>query len=229
MPDSITIHAELRGASGKGVARKLRAHGKIPGVVYGRRMETVPVVVDLGELSAGLKTHLGANVLIQLDVPGSPDLGGKTVMVRELQRDPLSHLPVHADFIEVRMDELVRVEVPLRFTGRPKGVEEGGVLQELHRTLEVECMPTAIPEFIACDVADLMIGGVLHLSQITLPEGARAVADTDLPLAHVLGARAEEEAVAKPAVEGEEAAAEGDEEKKEPEKDEKKDRKSDKK
>ena len=234
MPENITIHAELRGASGKGVARKLRAQGKLPAVVYGRGAATVPLVVDYKELTEGMKTHAGTNVLIRLDVPESPDLSGKTVMVRVLQRDPLSQNPVHADFIEVRMDEAVRVDVPLRFVGKPLGVEEGGVLQELHRVLEVECLPKDIPEFIECGVGELVIGGVLHLSEITLPAGVKATAETDLPLAHVLGARAEEEApVAAAAAEGEEAAATAagaDKEKapeKEKEKDEKKGKKGD--
>ena len=219
MIDNITLKAEIRHDRGKGAARKLRADGKLPAVMYGRTTQARPLTLDLTVLTESLRTEAGANILIRLDVPGAEDVNGKTVMVRELQRDPLSHQIVHSDFVEVRMDEAVRVEVPIRFIGKAIGVQEGGILQEMHRSLSVECLPQDIPDHLEVDVSELLVGQVLHLEDITIPEGLTATAEGNIPLAQVLGAQVEEEEEEKPVEEGEEAAeakeAEGEKDKKE--------------
>jgi large subunit ribosomal protein L25 len=157
-------------------------------------------------LADALDTKAGFNVLIHLDAPDSGDLNGRTVMVRDLQRDPLSRKAVHADLIEVRMDQTVEVEVPIQYTGRPKGVLEGGILQEKRRSLELRCLPDAIPLLLEFDVTDLGVGDALHLRDVTLPEGVEAVAEANIALCLVIGAAALEAQMGLP-TEGEAAAA----------------------
>jgi large subunit ribosomal protein L25 len=199
---------EVREGSGKGVARKLRAAGRIPGVCYGGGEAPRSIQLDPHALDRVItRSAAGVNTLIDLKGGG---LDGKVVLVKELQRDPVRGTLLHADLYTIDVDRTVEVEVPIHLTGLPVGVElGGGILEHTLRELELECLPRAIPEEITLDVTALELGESLHVRDLALPEGVTLVSDPDLSVVSVAAPRAEEE----PTVEGaEEAAAEGAEE-----------------
>jgi large subunit ribosomal protein L25 len=199
--------AEPRTGTGKGVARKLRAAGRIPGVVYGPGKPPTPVTLDPRALERVLHgSGSGMNTLIDLDVSGLR----RTVLVKELQRDPVRGAWLHADLYEVDLEKPIRVEVPLHFVGKAKGIEFGGILDHAVRELEIMCLPRAIPDHIEVNVDSLEIGQSLHVRDLTLPEGVTLLSDPDLTVASVLLPAAVEEAAPAAAevapVEGAEAA-----------------------
>jgi len=222
---------ETREQFKKGNARKLRAKGMIPAVFYGPRSKTLPLVLDPKELKKTLQTEAGANVLIDLDIRNAGDIGRKVVMVKDLQIHPLQRSILHADFYEVAMDELVNVEVPIHLIGKSEGVKVGGILEQVRRVIEIQCLPGDIPKFIEVDVTALKIGDSIHVENIHV-EKAKILAETNFTIATVVPPAAEEkkvveEAVAEAAAEGEvkeegkEKVKEKEEEKKEKKKEEK--------
>jgi large subunit ribosomal protein L25 len=201
------LAAEVRGATGKGVARKLRVEGRIPGVVYGKGRESLPVTIDARALERLLHASgAGLNTLIDLRVDG----GTQVVLVKELQREPVRGSYLHADFYAVDLTRTVEVSVPLHFVGKARGIEYGGILDLPLREVLLECLPRAIPDQIEVDVAGLDMGQSLHVRDLVLPEGVTVKSDADLAVATVVAPRAEEEAApAVPVVEGEAAAEAG--------------------
>jgi large subunit ribosomal protein L25 len=205
------LKVEIREGRGKGVARKLRAAGRIPAVCYGKNEATVALSVDPAVLRH-LLVHgeSGMNTIISLDVAGGAAPHGRMVLVRELQRDPVRGSYLHADFYQVDVEQTIEVAVPLHFEGRPVGVELGGILDQQLREVELECLPLAIPKEIVVDVSALELGDSLHVRDIPLPEGVTLRSDPDLSVVSVVApSKAEEEApeaVEGEAVEGEEAA-----------------------
>ena len=198
-----------REGRGKSVTRKLRAQDRIPGVVYGSGVEATAVSADRIALARVLRG--GANALV--DLVGTKSLEGKPVLVKEIQRDPLSRKHVHFDLYVPDLTARLDVEVPLHYVGTPKGVQfDGGVLEPLLRTLEVSCMPLAIPEGINVDVSNLAIGEAIHVRDIQLPPDVVSKIEGDTTLVHVIAPRLEEEvAPAAAPAEGEAAApAEGE-------------------
>jgi large subunit ribosomal protein L25 len=203
------LQIEVREGVGKGVARKLRAAGRMPAVCYGQGSEAVPVVVDPAALRRLLeKSDTGMNTIINLK-GGSVD--GRMVLVRELQKDPLRGGYLHADFYSVNVEETVEVSVPLHLVGKAPGVELGGILDHQLREIELECLPLAIPQGLEVDVSKLELGDSVHVREIALPEGVTLRSDPDLSVVSVVAASKAEEEPAEPA-EGEEGAevAEGE-------------------
>jgi large subunit ribosomal protein L25 len=200
------LSAEPRDGVGKGVNRKLRAAGRIPGVVYGKRREPQSIQLDPTALEKLLRgSGAGLNTLIDLSVNGRTD----TVLVKELQRHPVQGAFWHVDFYQVDLTQKITVSVPIHFVGKARGVEFGGILDHPLRELEVECLPRAIPEFVEVDVSSLEIGQAIHVSELRLPEGVEVKTDPALPVASVVLPAAEVEAApAETIVEGE--AAEGE-------------------
>jgi large subunit ribosomal protein L25 len=206
------LSVELRERAGKGVARKLRAAGRIPGVLYGKKLATLPISLDPRALTRLLATsESGMNTLIHLG--GSQEIEGKVVLVRELQRDPVRGNPLHADLFEVDLERSIEVSVPIHLTGRAKGVEfSGGILDQALRELELSCLPTAIPREISIDVGELDIGDSLHVRDLVLPVGVTLVSAADLSVVSVVAPTVEEAPVveeAAAAIEGEEPEGEG--------------------
>ncbi len=215
------LHVQLRDASGKGVARKLRAVGRIPGVVYGRSQAAVPVSLDPKLLRRVLtRSESGLNTLFELEVEGGGALQGTPVLVRELQRDPVRGDYLHADLLAIDLQQKIDVEVPIHVTGKARGVEFGGILDHSLRELEIFCLPTAIPKEILVDVTELEVGDSLHVRDLPLPPGVELRSDPDLSVVSVVLPAAEVVATPAEAVpaEGEAAApaAEGEEKEKEP-------------
>jgi len=200
--------AELRDATGKGVARKLRAAGRIPAVLYGKGAESKAISVDPKALQRLLQSGgAGMNTLIELSVDGNT----RTVLVKELQRDPVRGRPLHTDFYLIDLHEKVEVSVPIHLVGKAPGVELGGILDHPLREIELECLPRAIPEGVDVDVSALEVGDSIHVRDLELPEGVSVQTDLNLAVASVITPAVVEEPVAEEPEEGEEALAEGEE------------------
>ena len=210
-----TIAAEAREATGKNRARRLRAQGRIPAVLYGRGREPLALTTDPQALVRLLEqSDAGRNTLIDLKVTGGNGVGDVVVIVKELQMDPVAGKLLHADFNVVDLEHTIHVSVPVHLVGTPRGVtQDEGILDHTLREVEIECLPRAIPDGIEIDVAELGIDDSLHVSDLEAPEGAKILSDDSLSIVSVVAPRAVEEAVAAPE-EAEEGAAigEGEEE-----------------
>jgi large subunit ribosomal protein L25 len=178
------LSVELRENVGKGACRKLRGAGRIPGVVYGKGMESIPVTMSPKELSAAIAGEGGVNHLITLSGNGS--LEGVTVIVSDLQKNCLKGTITHVDLHKIDMTEKLRVSVPISFVGTSIGVKTGGLLDPLVHELEVECLPGNIPEHIEVIVRNLAVGDSFHVSDLVLPEGVRVLAEPKASLVTVL-------------------------------------------
>jgi large subunit ribosomal protein L25 len=185
--ETVEIQVERRSQSGKGGARKLRAAGKVPGVLYGPKRSTIAVSMVADEIERKL-LHLEGAHLIRLVSPGdgAPDLHERMVLVREMQVHPVSGRALHADFYEVDLTERLIVSVTIHFVGKPVGVVNGGILQPILREVEVECLPTEIPDFLEVDVTALDIHDAVHVGEIVLPEGVTPVGDASRTVVTVL-------------------------------------------
>jgi large subunit ribosomal protein L25 len=196
-----TLQAEKRETRGKNEARRLRAAGRIPAVVYGAgREKAVEIAVDPKVLLRILHSESGVNTLIGLE---GADLAGGKVLVKEYQLDPIDHRLLHADFYAVAMDKAITVTVPIVVKGEPRGVkQQGGIVDFVTRDLEIECLPGEIPEHIDIDISELMLHQGVRVRD--LPAGNwTPVTDPDTMIVHVVAVKAEEpaaaEAVATPA------------------------------
>jgi large subunit ribosomal protein L25 len=187
-----TLQVEKRDGRGKNEARRLRASGRIPAIVYGaEKNKAVEIAVDPKVLLRILHSESGVNTLIGLE---GIDLAGGKVLVKEYQLDPIDHKLLHADFYAVAMDKAITVTVPVLLKGEPKGVkQQGGVVDFVNREIEVECLPGDIPENITVDVGELMLHEGVRVKDI-VPEGQwKAVSDPDMMIVHVVTVKAEEE------------------------------------
>ena len=205
------LNLEVRESTGKGVARKLRAKGRIPGVCYGAGADTVPIALDPSTLERALRASAaGLNTLF--GVQGGGAFHGKSVLIKELQRDPVQRNLLHADFYAVDLTKEIEVKVPLHLTGTAAGLMNGGIVDHQLREIEIKCLPTAIPESFSLDVTALNVGDSLHVRDIALPEGVTLVSDPGLGVVSVvIPAKAEEEVAAEAAAaEGAAATAEGE-------------------
>lgn len=205
----VSIEVELREGRGKESNRKLRASGRIPAIIYGHGNDPVALSLDPIQLERKIKSsHAGMNTLF--DLSGEGAVAGRTVLVKELQRDPVRGGLTHADFYEISADETIQVNVPIHLSGEPAGVVMGGVIEHTLREIELECLPRAIPDEIILDVSALEIGDTLHVSDLPLPGGVELMTDEALSVVSVmLPKAAEEEAPAEDVEEGAEEGAEG--------------------
>ncbi len=248
--------AKRRTTAGTRAVGRLRREGLIPGVVYGKTTSPTPVVISHRDLVKFLHARAGEHGLVKLSVEADPALLGrsaevsrsqkggawqKPVLIKHLQRDPVTGEITHVDFHAITLTEQIRIKIPIVLKGEPVGVkQEGGVLEHFLRDIEVECLPTAIPKQVEYDVSALKIGETIHVRDLAPPEGARMTTDPEGVIASVLAPKEEKvEAVAeavtepevirekKPEAEGE-AAEEKPEKAEKPEKPEKAEKKDDK-
>ncbi|HEY8174551.1 MAG TPA: 50S ribosomal protein L25/general stress protein Ctc [Gemmatimonadaceae bacterium] len=193
-----SLNAAPRTERGKGVARKLRAAGQVPGVIYGHGREPQPLTVNAREFDRLAERVRITSTVIELALDGRT----ARTLVRELQRDPIRRTVLHVDFQELVAGEKVNVSVPLRFIGTAEGVKTGGgILEEVMHQIEVRVDPSNIPDHIDVDVTPLTIGHGLHIRDLTLPPGVEVLDDADNTVATVTPPKAEEVVVA-PVVEG---------------------------
>lgn len=191
MATAIKVEAELRSKTGTSAGRRLRRTGKFPGIVYGVGKTPMNVQLDERLFKRALYAHSGENVMLDLDIAGSET---KKVLLREVQRHPITGQILHADFNEISMTEKLTIEIALELVGEPAGVsQQGGVLEHLVRTIEVECLPADIVEEFQLDVSALKIGDSLTAGEIPLDATKYTlVTDADLAVAAVAAQRAEE-------------------------------------
>lgn len=202
------LAAQKRDQAGKGPAHRLRRKGLIPAVCYGPYEKPLHVAVDPEAIKVAIATPHKFNTLIKLTVDGGET---RTVLFKAYEKDPVDGHMLHADFLEVRMDKDVVVNVPVVLTGKPEGVTAGGILQQVSRTLPVECKPDDIPEKIEVDVSHLQITESLHIKDVKTPAGVKFKVKGDQTIAVVAVPEKEEEApkpaaAAVPGVEGAAAA-----------------------
>lgn len=184
----IQLSGKRREVIGKGGARKARAAGQIPGVIYGHGEQPMAVSIDGREFSTAMRSHKGGNAIVNLKVDG----GEFTALVRDAQIDPLSRAIVHLDFQHISLTETIEVEVPVHPVGLAVGVKDsGGILEVITRTIEVRCLPTAIPASIDLDVTALNIGESLHVSDIKA-EGFTILTDLSTTVLTVVAPTVEE-------------------------------------
>src|SRR6059036_1010059 len=159
------LKADARSDTGKGAARKIRAGGRVPAVVYGHGVEPLPVSIDAKELFHLLHTDAGMNVLVDLRVNSDQMLA----MPREIQRDHIRGTFIHIDFLRIARDEKITVEVPIHLVGESHGVKEGGVVEHHLWNLELECFPQDVPSAIEADITGLGIGDSLKVNDLKVP------------------------------------------------------------
>ena len=174
MAGELTIEVQPREVRGTSPNRRLRAAGQVPAVVYGLALPTVPIQVDRRLVATLLKAGTGENTVFLLQLAGSDER--RHTMIRELQVDPIDRRILHIDFQRINLAEKVRVKVPVAIIGTAEGVRnEGGLLDFITRELEVECLPTEIPESLELSVEDLGIGDTADAAAISLPPGVELV------------------------------------------------------
>ncbi len=192
------LDATVRTTIGKNEARRTRREGKVPATVYGASSagasrDAVSISVEPKALLKILHSEAGANTLISLKLDGVDT----KVLVKDFQLDPITHQVLHADFYRVAMDRMIEVTIPILIKGEPKGVKlQGGILEFVRREIQIECLPSDIPEHVDVDVTELMVGQGIRLRDVATSPKWRPLTDGDAMLVHVILAKAEEAAAA---------------------------------
>jgi large subunit ribosomal protein L25 len=190
----ITVTADVRATRGKNEAHRTRAAGQIPAVVYGAHKDPISVAVNPREILKIVRSNTGFNTIFNLAVAG-----GETtpVMVVDQQVDPIKGNLLHADLKRIDLTKRIKVTVPVHTTGEPKGVKvQGGLLEIVTRSVEIECLPDDIPESFTVDVSDLMIGQSKRANDVGVGGSMKLVSDPATVIAHIVALRAEEVAPA---------------------------------
>jgi large subunit ribosomal protein L25 len=190
MAHQANLQASTRSATGKGAARSLRREGKIPGVIYGHGRDAEPVAIDTASLHKMLLGISAATTIVDVAIDGRAPV---RALIREIQRDSLRPAEIiHLDLYEVRSDEEITLQVPVRLIGIPDGVRNfGGVLDHVLRELEIEVLPSDIPEHVDLDVTALAIGHSMFVRDLKV-EKAKVLNDPDTPICTVVAPRTEE-------------------------------------
>lgn len=187
--EQINLTALLRVERGKGPAGRLRAAGRVPGILYGPGVEgAIALALNTKELEKTLHTHAGGNVLVNLEIAGDKN---RTVMFKEVMRHPLRGTVVHVDLLEVNLNETIEIEVPVHLTGKAAGLAFGGIVQHETRTITILCLPSQIPDSIEVDITPLNVGQSIHVKDIQLAQGLTAVNEPDLTVVAIVSPTAE--------------------------------------
>jgi large subunit ribosomal protein L25 len=195
MAKQVKLKAETRTAVGRSAARKLKAQGAIPAIVYGGKNKPQPLQVSARDMNAILSHASGENILVELEIAG--EKSNRMALVQEIQHSPVGREVLHVDFHAVSMDEKIHAEVPLEASGVANGVKNfGGLLEQALKVLAVECLPRDLPDRITVDVSNLNIGDSIHVRDIQLPTGVTPKVQPDLTAFSVLAPTVEEEPVA---------------------------------
>lgn len=189
-----SLKAQTRSANGKGEARRVRRAGLVPAVAYGKELASTAIAVPPKEVAAILKSELGKNTVLNLELDGKSLLA----MIRDYTVHPVARSLEHIDFVEVKLDRPVDVEVPLLPVGKPVGVAKGGVLRVVHRLVPVRCLPDRIPVKIETDVTHLELGQHIATQDLKLPEGVSVRLPAEQTLVAVVAPEKEVEEVPAP-------------------------------
>jgi large subunit ribosomal protein L25 len=185
----VRLEAQKREASGKGAARGIRRAGHLPGVLYGRKNEAISIQIEERGFRNFLQNY-GENAFINLEIA---DHGTENVMVKDIQRDPVSNQLLHTDLLRIAMDEPITSAVTLTLVGSAPGIQEGGIIEFPHRQLAVYCLPTLLPEELEVDISELEIDDRLSVEDLSLPEGVEILDDPNTRIVAVVPPRIEEE------------------------------------
>ena len=194
MSEAFIVVAETRVDEGKGASRRLRRlEGKMPAVIYGGDQDAQSLTLIRKDFEYMLENEACFSSILEVQVGGK----SQNAIIKDIQRHPAKGFPMHADFLRVRMDQAIKVNVPLHFLNEEQctGVKlGGGMIQKQATDIEIQCLPKDLPEYLEVDMLDVELGQIVHLSDITLPEGAIATAlelgdDHDLAIASVIAPR----------------------------------------
>ncbi|HUF63224.1 MAG TPA: 50S ribosomal protein L25 [Verrucomicrobiales bacterium] len=186
-----TLGAKKRELSGRGVARRLRRTGRVPGVIYGAHQENYALDLDARELLHLLHSSAGEHMLVSLNIDGAREQN-KLAILQDVQHNALNGDVMHVDFHAVREDEMIEITVPVALLGEPVGVSKGGLLDRHLHEVSVRCLPRQLPDVIEVDVSGLDLGQALHVAEIVFPEGVEPAVGGDIIVAMVEEPRAEE-------------------------------------
>jgi large subunit ribosomal protein L25 len=205
--ETFTVEGQIRETRGKNAARRTRMTGMVPATLYGARKDAVALTVNAKQIARILRSETGHNTIFTVNVAGG---GAEKAMLKDWQVDPLKGVLLHVDLLRIAMDVRMRVRVPVRTFGEPQGVKvQGGIFEMVTREVEIECLPTDIPEEFKVDVSELLIGKQLRASDLPLdPEKIKLLTDPQRVLAHVVTLKKEEEPTVEAAVAAETAPAE---------------------
>ena len=181
----ITLSASVRENRGKGAAHKLRRNQQIPAILYGPKTDPLMLTVRELDLRAVLKAATGENIILGLQIDKGNGSETRTVMLKELQADPIKPIYYHADFYEIPMDKELMFNIPIHLVNTPIGAANGGILQHVKREVSVTCLPRNLVDFFEIDVAGLDIGGSVHIRDIVFPAGIQSNEDGDVTVAVV--------------------------------------------
>ena len=194
MSEAFIVVAETRVDEGKGASRRLRRlEGKMPAVIYGTDQDAQSLTLIRKDFEYMLENEACFSSILEVQVDGK----SQNAIIKDIQRHPAKGFPMHADFLRVRMDQAIKVNVPLHFINEEQctGVKlGGGMIQKQATDIEIQCLPKDLPEYLEVDMLEVELGDIVHLSDITLPEGAIATAlelgdDHDLAVASVIAPR----------------------------------------
>jgi large subunit ribosomal protein L25 len=214
MSDAFIIVAEARADEGKGASRRLRRlEGKIPAVIYGGDQPAQSLTLIRKDFEYMLENEACFSSILEVQIGGDTH----NAIIKDIQRHPAKGFPMHADFLRVRMDQAIKVNVPLHFINEEQctGVKlGGGMIQKQATDIEVQCLPKDLPEYLEVDMLDVELGQIVHLTDISLPAGVTSTAlelgeDHDLAIASVIAPRGTKEADAEDEAEGGDAAEGG--------------------
>lgn len=183
--DRPLLGARPRHNKGKGAARKLRNNKQVPAIFYGPNTEPRMLALDYLELEGIMKQFAGENIILDLKVQSDGGTETRSVILKDLQVDPIKDTYIHADFYEISMDKEITVNVPIHLTNTPIGVSNGGVLQHIKRELTITCLPDKLVDVLELDVSGLDIGDSLHVRDIELPGGMTSLDEDHLNVAVV--------------------------------------------
>ncbi len=195
MAKQVKLKVERRDDTGRSAARKLKARGVVPAIIYGAKQKPQPLQVSVRDINAMLSHASGENILVELEIAG--EKSNHMALVQEVQHSPVGGDVLHVDFHAISMDQKIHADIPLEALGVPSGVKNfGGLLEQNLRTLSIECLPRDLPDRLTVDVSALNIGDAIHVRDIQLPSGVTAKVQLDLTAFSVLEPAVEEEPVA---------------------------------
>ncbi len=189
MNENLIIKAQRREKTGKNNAYRLRGDGLIPAILYGHNVPPIPLSINALAFNSLLQPtgrSAGEHVLHKISIEDRPDMQEKDIMIKEIQRDPITNKILHVDFYAVRMDEKIIVPVRLNITGKAPGVQKGGILQQILREIKIKCFPADIPSAFEVDVSTLEIGQSLHVSDLAISARYEIHEDPTAPVVSVI-------------------------------------------
>ncbi|MBE9542197.1 MAG: 50S ribosomal protein L25 [Proteobacteria bacterium] len=201
---TIQLDSKKRTTIGKGSARKLRSMGRLPVILYGPETDSIMLSLDYKQLEKILRGKSAESIIFDLRVDSNGKNNSKRVMIKEIQKDPVTRDYLHVDFYEISMEKELEVDIPVYLVNTPIGVSEGGILEHIRRELKILCMPKNLIDKIEIDVSGLDVGQSLHIEDISFPPGLKSIEDGNLTIATVVAPTIEEEKVEEEEIEEEE-------------------------